>query len=223
VPDLPVVYEDRDIMVIDKPAGISVHGGNGLIEQPTVADFARQYTTDPDPERPGVVHRLDKDTSGLLVLAKNVAAKEYMQQQWQNHAVAKTYLLLAVGRVKPEEAVIRLPIGRAAGRPTLRAVTPGGKAAVTNYKLLAAYPGFSYIEARPETGRTHQLRVHFAAIGHPVAGDVQYGVAARPLSLARQFLHAASLSFTAPSGRQLTLTSELPPDLRAALDRVAAL
>jgi len=216
-PDLPVIYEDKDIMVIDKPAGIAVHSGNGLIEQVTVADFARHHTTDTDKDRPGIVHRLDKDTSGLLVLAKSEAAKEYLQQQWRNRAVAKTYLLLATGRVKPDQAVIKLPIGRAAGRPTLRAVTPGGKPAVTGYRLLATYPGYSYIEAHPETGRTHQLRVHFAAIGHPIAGDVQYGAAARPLGLTRQFLHASSLSFKAPSGRQLTLTSELPADLREAL------
>jgi 23S rRNA pseudouridine1911/1915/1917 synthase len=213
LPELPIVYEDDDIMVIDKPAGIAAHPGSGLTRAATVADFARQHTTDPDPERPGIVHRLDRDTSGLMILAKNPEAKAFLQEQFRNHTIRKTYTLLAVGHVKPLTAVIRLPQGRDPTNPLRRAIVTGGKEAVTRYHTIGDYPGYSLIEAWPETGRTHQLRVHFAAIGHPVAGDITYGSTKRPLGLKRQFLHATAISFTTPSGRALTLTSSLPPDL----------
>ena len=219
-PDLPIVYQDADILVVDKPAGIAVHLGNGMDMEPTVADFARLHTEDPDEERPGIVHRLDRETSGLLVIAKTLAAKDYLQRLWQERGVKKTYLLLAVGRVEPAAAIISLPLGRDPGRPLRRAVVPGGKAAVTRYKTLAAYPGYTLIEAAPETGRTHQLRVHFASIGHSVAGDIVYGPLTRLLGLKRQFLHAAKLEFDLPSGRRLKLESPLPAELKAALAKL---
>jgi 23S rRNA pseudouridine1911/1915/1917 synthase len=220
-PELPIVYEDADILVVDKPAGLAVHLGNGMDAEPTVADFARPRTEDTDAERPGIVHRLDRETSGLLVIAKTLAAKDYLQRIWKEHGVQKTYLLLAVGRVEPEAAVINLLIGRDPGRPLRRAVVPGGKPAVTRYRTLAVYPDYTLIEAKPESGRTHQLRVHFAAVGHPVAGDIVYGPLTRPLGLKRQFLHAAKLELTLPSGRHLTLESPLPPELEAALSKLA--
>ncbi len=216
-PKLPIVYEDDDLIVIDKPPGIAVHAGNGRSDEPTVADFARVHTTDPDPERPGIVHRLDRDTSGLLVIAKTPHVKQLLQDQWRSRTVTKTYRLLAVGRVEPGEAVIDLPLGRDPAHPTKRHVSSTGRIAVTRYTTLASYPGYSYIEAYPETGRTHQIRVHFAALGHAVAGDVVYGPNHRPLGLKRQFLHATRLVFTAPSGRQLDLQSSLPLDLETVL------
>ncbi len=220
IPQPPIVYQDDDLLVIDKPAGLTVHGGNGRIDETTVVDFARQHTNDPDAERPGIVHRLDRDTSGLLVLAKTAAAKAALQRQWQEHNVRKTYQLLAVGRVEPDEAVIRLPLDRDPAHPTRRRVHANGRPAVTRYRVLAAYPGYSLIEAYPETGRTHQLRVHFAALGHPIAGDVVYGSAKRPLGLKRQFLHAARLQLTGPSGQSLDIASPLPPDLSTILTRL---
>lgn len=219
-PALVIVFEDADMMVIDKPAGLVVHGGNGRSQEATVADAARLITSDPDLERPGIVHRLDRETSGLLVLAKTGAAKAALQAQWQSHQVRKTYQLLAVGRVEPDEAVIDLALGRDPAHPTRRRVLVGGRPAVTRYRVLAAYPGFTLAEAYPETGRTHQLRVHFAALGHPIAGDTVYGSPVRPLSLTRHFLHASVLSITTPSGQPLILTSPLPPELLAVLSRL---
>jgi len=216
-PDLPIVYEDADMLVIDKPAGIAVHAGNGHGAVATVADFARLRTTDPDAERPGIVHRLDRETSGLLVIAKTEAAKRSLQDQWRSRAVKKVYQLLAIGRVRPDEAVIDLPLDRDPAHPTRRHVSQGGRSAATRYKSLASYPGYSYIEAYPETGRTHQLRVHFAALGHPIAGDIVYGPPIRPLGLKRHFLHATELTLTSPSGQLLHLQSLLPPELKTIL------
>lgn len=220
-PRLPIVYEDEDILVIDKPAGLAAHPGNGVKSGPTVADFARLHTTDPDPLRPGIVHRLDRDTSGLMILAKTPEAKAFMQQQFRDHAVHKTYTLLCVGRVKPPEALIQLPIDRDPANPVRRAVLGGGKAATTRYQTTANYPGYSLITANPQTGRTHQLRLHFAALGHPIAGDTIYGAAKRPLGLKRQFLHASAVEFTAPSGTPVNLTSPLPADLQNTIEMLA--
>jgi 23S rRNA pseudouridine1911/1915/1917 synthase len=219
-PELPIVYEDADLLVIDKPAGLAVHGGNGRAGEPTVAEALRGRTTDPDPDRPGIVHRLDRDTSGLLVVAKSAAAKAQLQAQWRERQVAKTYLALVVGRLQSAEAVINLPLDRDPAHPTRRHVSPGGRPAITHYRTLAEYPGYTYVEARPETGRTHQLRVHFAALGHPIAGDVVYGPPKRPVGLMRQFLHATALSLVAPNGRRLELHSPLPADLSTVLSRL---
>jgi 23S rRNA pseudouridine1911/1915/1917 synthase len=219
-PELPVVYEDDDILVVDKPAGLAAHAGSGTKGEATLADFARAHTTDTDPQRPGIIHRLDRDTSGLMVIAKTPAAKTAMQAQFKSRSVRKTYSLLAVGRVEPDEAIIRLPLGRNPAKPLQQAVVPGGREAVTRYKTVANYPGFTLLEARPETGRTHQIRVHLAAVGHPVAGDTTYGDPKRPLGLGRQFLHATALEFDSPSGRPLKLTSPLPPDLALVLQRL---
>jgi 23S rRNA-/tRNA-specific pseudouridylate synthase len=136
--------------------------------------------------------------------------------------VQKTYQALVVGRPDELTATIRLPVDRDPAHPLRRAVVAGGREAVTRYRTLATYPGYSLLEAQPQTGRTHQLRVHFAVIGHPIAGDTVYGAPRRPLGLKRQFLHATALAFTTPEGRQLTLTSHLPNDLRrviAALEK----
>jgi 23S rRNA pseudouridine1911/1915/1917 synthase len=212
-PQLNIIYEDDDLLVVNKPAGLAMHPGSGLEGEPTVADFARHHTTDPDPERPGIVHRLDLDTSGLVILAKTSESKAYLQQQFASRAVHKTYTTLVVGRPSPAEAVIRLPLDRDPARPLRRSVIPGGREAVTRYRTLQTYPGYALLEANPETGRTHQIRVHLASIGHPVAGDTLYGPPRRPLGLNRQFLHASALEFTAPSGQHLQLESPLPPDL----------
>ncbi|MDB5178384.1 MAG: pseudouridine synthase [Patescibacteria group bacterium] len=219
-PDLPIIYQDADLLVIDKPAGLVVHGGSGTAGQATVADFARAHTADPDPERPGIVHRLDQDTSGLMILAKTLAAKAALQELFREHGVHKTYSALVVGRLDRSEATIRLPIARDPAHPLRRAVVSGGRDSTTHYRILAAYPGYTLVEARPQTGRTHQLRVHFAALGHPIAGDTTYGAPRRPLGLKRQFLHATALSLVGPSGQRIELTSPLPADLRQAVTRL---
>jgi 23S rRNA pseudouridine1911/1915/1917 synthase len=221
-PDLAIVYEDADLVVVDKPAGLAVHPGAGLRAGATVADFARSRTSDPDVERPGIVHRLDRDTSGLLIIAKTEAAKAYMQAAFKTRKVHKTYTLLTVGHVDPEAATIRLPLGRDPARPLQQAVAADGREAVTAYAAKLSFPGFMLVEAKPQTGRTHQIRAHFAALGHPVAGDITYGPSHRPLGLKRQFLHATALEFTAPSGKAVSLQSPLPPDLSKVLSRLEA-
>ena len=220
VPDLAVIYQDDDLVVIDKPADIAVHPGNGRSRHATVADYARTVTTDDDPVRPGIVHRLDLETSGLLVIAKSAAAKQALQDQWRTRNVEKRYLALVVGRLDQDEAVIDLPLDRDPNKPTRRRVVPGGRPARTYYKVIYHLDGYTYVEAIPETGRTHQLRVHFAALGHPIAGDVIYGPKERPLGLKRQFLHATALGLTAPSGKRLELSSPLPPELQSILNNL---
>ena len=221
-PDFPVLYEDNDILVIDKPAGIAVHPGAATHETATVADYARPRTTDLDPDRPGIIHRLDRDTSGILVIAKHDAAKTWMQAAFKKREVHKVYQLLVVGRLDKDAAVIKLPLGRDPARPLQQAVSAGGRDAVTAYEATRFYSGYTRVVARPETGRTHQLRVHFAALGHPVAGDIVYGPPKRPLGIRRQFLHASDIEFTAPSGELLKLHSPLPSDLQKVLDLLEA-
>ncbi|HSH31398.1 MAG TPA: RluA family pseudouridine synthase [Candidatus Saccharimonadales bacterium] len=211
-PDLRVVYEDDDLLVIDKPSGMLTHASTGRRE-PTVADFAVVHTTDSDPLRPGIVHRLDRDTSGLLLIAKTAAAKLYLQGLFKTRQIHKTYLALARGRLRQPQAVIKLPIGRGQDGSLKQAVTHGGRFAETAYQVVGIYPGYNLIEVRPQTGRTHQLRVHLSAIGHPIAGDIVYGERDRPRGLSRQFLHAAKLELVGPSGQVLSLESPLPPDL----------
>ncbi|GAC1369136.1 MAG: RluA family pseudouridine synthase [Candidatus Saccharimonadales bacterium] len=222
-PDLEVVYEDKDILVVTKPAGLAVHPGAASHVTATVADFARPRTTDEDGDRPGIVHRLDRDTSGLLIIAKTAPAKAFMQAAFKNRHIQKTYELLVVGHVDQEEAVIKLPLGRDPAKPLQQAVSAGGRLAVTPYKVARYYNGYTHVIAHPETGRTHQLRVHFAALGHPVAGDISYGPPKRPLGLKRQFLHATALTFTAPSGQTVNLHSPLPPELQTVLEHLETL
>jgi 23S rRNA pseudouridine1911/1915/1917 synthase len=219
-PHMPIIYEDANLMVIDKPAGLVVHAGAGTAGSATVADFARSRTSDPDPERPGIVHRLDRDTSGLLLIAKNLPTKQYLQTLLRQHRIIKTYTALVIGRPHPAAATIDLPLGRDRAHPLRQAVVPGGREAITFYRTIATYPGYSLISAQPKTGRTHQLRVHFAAIGHPIVGDNMYGNTGRQLGLPRQFLHATTLEFTTQQGTKLKLTNPLPPDLDTCLSKL---
>jgi 23S rRNA pseudouridine1911/1915/1917 synthase len=221
-PDIPIIYEDDDILVIDKPAGLAVHHGSGTAGAATVADFARLHSTDPDPDRPGIIHRLDLDTSGLLIIAKTPDTKIMMQHQFARREVHKTYYALTYGHVNPPEAIINLPLDRDPAKPLRRAVVSGGRESVTRYLTLAKFDSYTLLEVKPETGRTHQIRVHLATMGHPVVGDRTYGPRERPLGLNRQFLHAAGLEFTLPSGQSITLNSPLPEDLALVLESLGA-
>jgi 23S rRNA pseudouridine1911/1915/1917 synthase len=213
VPKLEILYEDDDLLVVDKPAGLVVHATESKRPQPTVADFAsEQGVIDPGSERPGIVHRLDKDTSGVLVLAKNPKSKKYLQQLFASRKVKKNYLAVVRGRLKPAEAVIELPLGRSRSQPTKRAVVPGGRASTTHYRVLEEKQGASFVEVDLQTGRTHQIRAHFAHLGHPVVGDGFYG-GHRPGDPGRQFLHARSIEFTGPHGQSVKVESPLPSDL----------
>lgn len=206
-----IIYEDEDVLVVDKPAGMSVHPRAGESKAGTVAGELSTKITDTDKERPGIVHRLDKNTSGVLVVAKNKDARVMLQEQFKNRQVEKTYIALVEGRLKHSQAVLNWPVSRHSKNPLKRAVRAGGKPAITMYKAISEYPGHTLIEAYPKSGRTHQLRVHFAHLGHPVAGDKLYG--AKSSILKRHFLHASSIKIKLPSGNIKTFESPLPSEL----------
>ena len=219
LPKLNLVYQDADLMIIDKPAGVLVHSGAGSREG-TIADAVRDLVEDTDSERPGIVHRLDRNTSGLMIVARTVAAKEYLQQLFRARQVHKVYQTLVVGHPSPETAVVALPLGRSKATRVRRSVDTAGRPASTRYSTLVSYPGFALLPAEPQTGRTHQIRAHLSAIGHPVAGDRLYGAPDGPAGLQRQFLHAHRLQFIGPHGQQIDVVSPLPPDLQQVLDRL---
>jgi 23S rRNA pseudouridine1911/1915/1917 synthase len=216
---VPIIYEDRDILVVDKPAGMTVHPAPGSPAHTLVNAVLSHLKDLPrDEQRPGIVHRLDKDTSGVMVIAKNPAAHSSLSAQFKQHSVSKVYLALVRGRLTPAQGVIEAPIGRdSADRKKMAVASESrGRPARTRYRVIRYLTGCTYLEAMPETGRTHQIRVHMAAIGHPVVGDAAYG--ARSPLLARQFLHAHRLGFAHPAtGRPVEFTSPLPPDLDGAL------
>jgi len=221
---LNVVYEDEDLVVVDKPAGMVVHPAHGHQDGTLVNALLGRYPDLPVAEdnRPGIVHRLDKDTSGLIIAVKNEAARRKLQLQFKEGQVEKTYLALVEGKVEPGRGMIDAPVGRdPRHRKRMAVVRKGGREAVTEYQVLEHLEDYTLVEVRPRTGRTHQVRVHLAFIGHPVVGDTVYGYRKQRLGLKRQFLHAQRLGFHLPSsGEHMALTSELPPDLREVLDRL---
>ncbi len=215
-----MVYEDDWLLVVDKPAGIVVHPAPGN-EHGTLAQGLLERGARGGHElRPGIVHRLDKDTSGLLIVAKGELAYQALVGAMERRDIERAYVTLLRGDLPQDEGTIDAPIGRhVRDRKRMSLHTTAGKRAVTHFRVLGRAPGFTLVRAQLETGRTHQIRVHFAALGYPVAGDVQYGGRERPEGLARQFLHAASLAFPHPEdGRQMSFASPLPPDLKAFLE-----
>lgn len=216
-----VVYEDEHVLVVDKPAGIAMHPGAGR----TTETLAGQLVTlgargGEDPDRPGIVHRLDRGTSGLLVAARSEEAYGKLQRAIRERRIERTYLALVRGRPRSRTGRIDAPIGRDRRDPTRRSLdTDEPRDAVTHFELVEVLPEHALLDVRLETGRTHQIRVHLAAIDLPVCGDPTYGVKA-DLGLERQFLHAHRLRFTHPvTGTELDLESPLPGDLAAALAR----
>jgi 23S rRNA pseudouridine1911/1915/1917 synthase len=219
-----IVYQDNDIIVVDKPAGLTVHPAPG---HPSGTLVNALLAICPDLQgiagtlRPGIVHRLDKDTSGLLVVAKNDRAMRALQAQLAERRVHKTYLALVKGVPSPREGQIEAPIGRNPKNRKKMAIVEGGRESTTRYKVREELPGHALLEVEPITGRTHQIRVHLSAIGHPIVGDAVYG---RPSPLLdRQFLHAWKLAFGMPlGGREVEFESPLPADLREALETLRA-
>lgn len=217
---LTIVYQDADIIVVDKPPGLTVHPAPG---HPRGTLVNALLAACPDLQgiagtlRPGIVHRLDRDTSGLIVVAKNDRAMRALQSQLKERQVHKTYLALVQGVPTPREGQIEAPIGRHPRDRKKMAVVEGGREATTRYRVREVLNGCALLEVEPVTGRTHQIRVHLAAIGHPIIGDRVYG---KPSPyIARQFLHASRLAFAMPLGNRLVeFESPLPPDLRAALE-----
>jgi 23S rRNA pseudouridine1911/1915/1917 synthase len=214
-----VLFEDEHLLVVDKPAGLTVHPGAGA-RSGTIAGqlLSLGARGGDDPERPGIVHRLDRDTSGLLVVARSEQAHAALQDAIRRRQVERHYLTLVRGRPRSRTGRIDAPMGRDRRDPTRRSLdTDEPRDAVTHFVVLETMPSHALLEVRLETGRTHQIRVHLKGIDLPVSGDAQYGVKG-DLGLERQFLHAHRLRFPHPvTGEEVTVTAELPNDLEAAL------
>ncbi len=222
--EVSIVHEDDHVLVVDKPAQLIVHPGSGVDSGTLVHGLLARY---PDlvgvgePERPGIVHRLDKGTSGLLMVARTTAAYDDLTAQLVARTVGRRYSTLVAGSVDSEEGVVDAPLGRSPRQATLRAVVADGRPARTHYRVMARFPDADccLVECRLETGRTHQIRVHMSAIGHPVIGDHRYGAPTESFGLKRPFLHAKSLGFRHPStGDEMEFKSPLPDDLSGVLD-----
>ncbi len=224
---LSIVYEDDFLIVVDKPAGMVVHPAPGHAEGTLVNAVLARYPelAGGGDDRPGIVHRLDRDTSGLIVVARGETVRQALQRQFRLHTVQKVYLALLHGALQPSWGRIEAPLGRDPRHRQRFAVLPGGREAVTEYHVQETFHtsgdlgDLTLVTAEPETGRTHQIRVHLASIGYPVAGDRIYGRRREALPLAHQFLHAWKLGFEHPAtGRRLELEAPLPPDLAAILE-----
>jgi 23S rRNA pseudouridine1911/1915/1917 synthase len=217
--ELRIAFEDEHLLVVDKPAGLVVHPGAGHATGTLVQGLHGRGLAGGDPERQGIVHRLDRDTSGLLVVSRTQQAYEGLQALVRRRALEREYVALVRGRPRSRRGRIEAPIGRDRRDPTRRSLdTDSPKEAVTHFEVVELLPAHALLSVRLETGRTHQIRVHLAAIGLPVAGDPVYGV--QEASLRRQFLHAARLAFPHPvTGQQVSARSPLPPDLETALER----
>ena len=218
-----LVHVDEWLAVVDKPAGLVVHQGAG-VHGPTLVDVLSDLLGGGgDPARPGIVHRLDRDTSGLMIVARTDEAHRRLAEMIRDREVARRYLALVEGRPRSREGTIDAPLGRDHRAPERRAVGGrGAREARTHFAVVETLPSDTLVEARLETGRTHQIRTHFAAIGHPVSGDPRYGHAGRH-GLGRQFLHSARLGFGHPfTDERLDLCSPLPDDLETALARARA-
>jgi 23S rRNA pseudouridine1911/1915/1917 synthase len=229
---LDVLYEDRHIVVINKPAGLVVHPAPGNYDR-TLVNALLYHCKDLSEiggrERPGIVHRLDKDTSGIMVIAKTDAAHRALSRQFKEHTIRRVYTALVLGVLKKRKGTISLAIGRdVRDRKRISHRTHSPKEAVTDYRVIERFKDGSWVEALPQTGRTHQIRVHFASIGHPVLGDRTYGgsrvsqIDEAPVP--RQMLHARVLGFTHPAtGERRDFTAPLPPDFEECLLRLSSL
>lgn len=192
--ELPVIYEDADVLVVNKPAGVISHARGKFWNEPSVASFVREKTAQIG-ERAGIVHRLDRATSGVMICAKNATAMAYLQKQFSERTVEKSYVAIIAGTLDPAKAIIDIPIGRNPAKPQTFMADPNGKSAITTYEVMNETGLHSELKLLPKTGRTHQLRVHLKHIGHPIVGDTLYGGE----EAERLYLHAASLKIKLPS------------------------
>ena len=221
--DLDVIYEDNDIIVVNKPKGMVVHPGNGNKDN-TLANAVMNrckgsLSAIGGKIRPGIVHRLDKDTTGLIIVAKNDLAHINMSNQIKERRVKKTYIALVRGRIKENEATINMPIARSTQDRKKMAVDKKGKEAITHFKVIKKYRNFTLIELNIETGRTHQIRVHMAEIGFPVVGDATYSNGKNPFGVSSQLLHAKKLEFLHPiTNLRIELEAPLPEEFKKVLD-----
>lgn len=221
---LDIVYEDEQLLVVNKPAGLVVHPGPGHPDGTLVNALLFHYPTIEDvgpPGRLGIVHRLDKETSGVLVVAKNQETLESLQDLFRNREVEKTYLALVNGQVEPDEGIIEVPIGRDPTDRQKMAALSGGKYSRTRFRVVRWYRRHTLLDAHPYTGRTHQVRVHLSWLGYPVVGDTVYGRRRQPLLEERHFLHASDLTLTHPvTNQKMTFAAPIPQELQDVLDRL---
>lgn len=226
---LDVVYEDEDVIVVNKPTGMVVHPApghpDGTLVNALLYHCGESLSGVGGQKRPGIVHRIDRDTSGLIIAAKNDRAHLSLAAQLQDHSLSRVYEAVAVGGLREDCGTVDAPIGRhPVDRKRMAVDRQNGREAVTHWRVLARYPGFTHVECRLETGRTHQIRVHLASIGHPLLGDVVYGSKKPVPGLAGQCLHARRLRFTHPSTGQLVeLECPLPGWFQDVLDRLSRL
>lgn len=209
--ELPIIYMDDNVIVINKPIGVLTHSKGAMNDEFTVAEFFRQYSTyNSDSNRPGIVHRLDRDTSGVMIGARNAETAALLQKQFADRKTKKTYYAVIDGVLDPLEAMIDLPIGRNPSAPSTFRVDTNGKTAQTAYKIIKTNGKVSLIELRPKTGRTHQLRVHMQYVNTPIHGDRVYGKESD-----RLYLHAHSLEITIPTSNRQVFTAPTPPEFEA--------
>ena len=222
---LDVVYEDDDVIVVNKPTGLVVHPAPGHPDG-TLVNALLHHCGDSlsgigGEKRPGIVHRIDRDTSGLIIAAKNDAAHLALSAQLKDHSLSRTYECLVTGNMKQDSGTVDAPIGRSSADRKKMAVVPTGRRAVTHWEVIARYPGVTHLRCRLETGRTHQIRVHMAYIGHPILGDTVYGAKKPVPGLTGQCLHAAGLRFVHPrTGEPVELHCPLPPEFTAMLQKL---
>lgn len=222
---LDVVYEDDDVIVVNKPTGLVVHPAPGHPDG-TLVNALLHHCGDSlsgigGEKRPGIVHRIDRDTSGLIIAAKNDAAHLALSAQLKDHSLSRTYECLVTGNMKQDSGTVDAPIGRSSADRKKMAVLPTGRRAVTHWEVVARYPGVTHLRCRLETGRTHQIRVHMAYIGHPILGDTVYGAKKPVPGLTGQCLHATGLRFVHPrTGEPVELHCPLPPEFTAMLQKL---
>ena len=222
---LDVVYEDADVIVVNKPSGMVVHPApghpDGTLVNALLYHCAGTLSGIGGALRPGIVHRIDRDTSGLIIAAKNDAAHQYLSAQLADHTLARTYECIVVGNLREDSGTVDAPIARDSRDRKRMAVVPGGRRAVTHWEVIARYPGYTHVRCRLETGRTHQIRVHMAYLGHPILGDTVYGTKKAVPGLTGQCLHAVGLQFIHPRTKELvSLTCPLPEEFTAMLRKI---
>ena len=224
---LDVVYEDGDVIVVNKPKGLVVHPAPGHPDG-TLVNALLHHCGDSlsgvgGELRPGIVHRIDRDTSGLIIAAKNDFAHQGLATQLADHTLSRTYECIVVGNLRSDSGTVDAPIGRSPADRKKMAVVPNGRRAVTHWEVIARYPGHTHVRCRLETGRTHQIRVHMAHIGHPILGDTVYGAKKAVPGLQGQCLHAVALRFIHPrTGEMVEVTCPLPEEFRTQLRKLAA-
>ena len=222
---LDVVYEDDDVIVVNKPSGLVVHPAPGHPDG-TLVNALLYHCGDSlsgvgGALRPGIVHRIDRDTSGLIIAAKNDYAHQFLSAQLADHTLARTYECIVVGNLREDSGTVDAPIARDSRDRKRMAVVPGGRRAVTHWEVIARYPGYTHVRCRLETGRTHQIRVHMAYLGHPILGDTVYGAKKAVPGLTGQCLHAVGLQFIHPRTKELvSLTCGLPEEFTAMLRKI---